>query len=92
MATVNTYLAAGGTLPGVRILQFSVATGKTLRTLFNPASFKSALVTHVDQSGRFVLLKALKKHDQTPVFGWIDHGKLRLLQPIRLRVADVIAW
>jgi hypothetical protein len=92
MVTVNTYLAAGGTFPGARVLQFSVATGKALRTLFNPASFKSALITYVDQSGRFVLLKALKKHDQVPVFGWIDHGQLRLLQPLRPRVADVIAW
>lgn len=92
-ATVNTFLAAGGTYPGIRIVQFSLVTGKTLRTLFNPASFKSALITSVDQSGRFVLLKAVKKHDQRPVFGWIDDGKLRPLMPTQIRrVADVIAW
>jgi hypothetical protein len=92
LATVDTYLAAGGTSPGVRVLRFSVVTGKAQRTLFNPASYKQALTTYVDQSGRFVLLKVLKKHDEVPVFGMIDHGKLRLLQPIRPRVADVIAW
>jgi hypothetical protein len=91
-ATVDTYLAAGGTSPGVRVLRFSLTTGKVLRTLFNPASYKQALITHVDQSGRFVLLKVLKKRAQIPVFGWIDQGKLHLLQPLRPKVADVIAW
>jgi hypothetical protein len=92
IATVNTYLAAGGTFPGVRVLRFSIAAGKTLRTLFNPAWSKVALITHVDQSGRFVLLKVLKKPSLRPEFGWIDDGKLRLLQPDPPRVADVIAW
>jgi hypothetical protein len=89
----KTVMATVDTFPGVRVLRFSLATGKVLQTLFNPPSFKQALITYVDQSGRFVLLKALKKHDQRPVFGWVDHGKLRPLMPTQVHgVADVIAW
>ncbi len=76
----------GGHAAGdARVAQLSAATGKIVRTLFRPGPGAGiGVLFGTDPSGQFVLYDKIvfNGRDQQRTNGWIDHGRLRPLQPV----------